>query len=87
MTGMLATSRAGHDKNTVYVIIKEEAEYIYLVDGKIRTLDKPKRKNKKHIQIIKKCPDKDMAGQIQSGTVDDIMIRKFIQKYKADNDN
>ena len=87
MTGMLATSRAGHDKNTVYVIIKEEAEYIYLVDGKIRTIAKPKRKNKKHIQIIKKCPDKDMAGQIQSGNVDDIMIRKFIQKYKADSDN
>ena len=84
MTGMLAASKAGHDKSTIYVIIKEEAEYIYLVDGKIRTLEKPKKKNKKHIQIIKKCPDMDLAKQIKSGNADDIIIRKFIQKYKAD---
>ena len=84
MTGMLAASKAGHDKGTIYVIIKEETEYIYLVDGKIRTLEKPKKKNKKHIQIIKKCPDKDMEKQIKSGNADDIIIRKFIQKYKAD---
>ena len=53
MTGMFATSKAGHDKGNVYFIIREDEEYVYLVDGKIRTLDKPKRKNKKHIQIIK----------------------------------
>lgn len=87
MTGMLASSKAGHDKDTVYVIVKEETEYIYLVDGKVRTLDKPKRKNKKHIQIIKKCPDPDTALQIKSGCADDMMIRKFIKKYKADMDN
>lgn len=84
MTGMLAASKAGHDKSMIYVIIKEEAEYIYLVDGKIRTLAKPKKKNKKHIQIIKKCPDTDLADRIKSGDADDIIIRKFIQKYKAD---
>ena len=81
MTGMLAGSKAGHDKNTVYVIIKEEAEYVYLVDGKIRTLAKPKKKNKKHIQIIKKCPKPDLAKQIEAGTLDDIEIRKIIKQY------
>ena len=53
MTGMFATSKAGHDKGNVYFIIREDQEYVYLVDGKLRTLDKPKKKNKKHIQIIK----------------------------------
>ena len=84
MTGMLAASKAGHDKGAIYVIIKEETEYIYLVDGKTRTLEKPKKKNKKHIQIIKKCPDMDLANRIKSGNADDIIIRKFINKYKAD---
>lgn len=50
--GNLAKSKAGHDKNDIFVIIKEEEEYVYLVDGKLRTLEKPKRKNKKHIQPI-----------------------------------
>ena len=35
MTGMFATSLAGHDKGQIYVIIKEEGEYVYLADGHI----------------------------------------------------
>lgn len=54
MVGYFAYSIAGRDKEHIYLIIKEETESVWLVDGKIRTLRKPKRKNKKHIQIIKK---------------------------------
>ena len=54
MIGMLATSKAGHDCKEVFVIVREEEEYVYLADGKARSLAKPKRKNKKHIQIWKK---------------------------------
>ena len=45
--GYLVKSLAGHDKERIYVIIKEQGEYVYLADGKYRTMDKPKRKNKK----------------------------------------
>lgn len=76
--GTLAISKAGHDKNMVYVIIKEEAEYVYLVDGKMRSLDRPKRKNKKHISPVKR-------GNILTGkdcsTVNDELIRKIIKSY------
>lgn len=54
MIGMLAVSKAGHDRGTTYVIIGEESEYVYLADGQVRGVDKPKKKNKKHIQVIKK---------------------------------
>lgn len=53
MTGFLAYSLAGHDKGELYLIIKEEGDYVYLSDGRVRSLEKPKRKNKKHIQIVK----------------------------------
>ena len=33
MIGKFATSKAGHDKTKLYIIIKEDAEYVYLVDG------------------------------------------------------
>ena len=52
----LAISKSGHDKDNIYVIIKEEADMYYLADGKHKLLEKPKKKNKKHIQIIKKLP-------------------------------
>ncbi len=54
MVGMLATAKAGHDKNQLYIIIEETEKEVWLADGKIRTQQHPKRKNKKHIQIWKK---------------------------------
>ncbi len=38
IVGMLASSKAGHDKDSVYVIIREDGEYIYVADGKSRTV-------------------------------------------------
>ncbi len=43
----LAVSRSGHDKDSVYVIIKEEANLAYLADGKAKPIEKPKKKNVK----------------------------------------
>ena len=57
MIGKFATSKAGHDKKKLYVIIKEDSEYVYLVDGDLKTLDKPKKKSKKHIQIINRVDE------------------------------
>ena len=54
MIGMLATAKAGHDKNQLYIIIEEKGDSVWLADGKYKTLQHPKRKNKKHIQIWKK---------------------------------
>ncbi len=54
MTGMLATAKAGHDKNQLYIIIEETKDTVWLADGKYKTVEHPKRKNKKHIQIWKK---------------------------------
>ena len=79
MIGMLAVSRAGHDKETTYVIIDEEDEYVYLADGQIRTVDRPKRKNKKHIQVIKKVKlDKPADG------FKDIEVKRTIKMYQEE---
>lgn len=79
MTGMLAISKAGHDKDKVYVIIAEDDEYVYLADGRIRTADRPKKKNKKHIQIIKKV----QMERPQSG-YRDLEIKRTIKMYQEE---
>lgn len=77
MTGMLASSKAGHDKNNVYVIIREDGAYVYLVDGKIRTMDKPKKKNRKHIQIIKR-----VQIETDETLLNDLEIKQLIKTYQ-----
>ena len=50
-TGMTAVSLAGHDTGKRYMIMKAEGEYVYLADGKIRTIENQKKKKVKHILI------------------------------------
>ena len=71
--GMLAKSKAGHDKGHVYVILKADETYVYLVDGKIRTMDKPKKKRKKHVQLI--CEQHDMSG------IDDVGVKRILKLF------
>ncbi len=67
-TGMLAKSIAGHDQNHIYVIMREDGDSVFLCDGRLRTIDKLKRKKKKHIQLIKTIPD-ELADKVTEGSV------------------
>lgn len=49
--GMMAKSLAGHDRGKTYMIKDFDEKFVYLVDGSIKTLDKPKKKKWKHVQI------------------------------------
>lgn len=64
MIGKFATSKAGHDKNTMYVIIKEEGEYVFLCDGKFKTMNHLKKKSKKHIQMIQKTVGEEILNRL-----------------------
>ncbi len=47
MNIQFAKSKAGQDKDQLYFILKVEEEFVYLVNGTTRPLDKPKKKAKK----------------------------------------
>ena len=63
--GMFARSKAGHDKNELYEIIKLEGDCVWLVNGRNRTHENPKKKKLKHIQVIKQNPMEDFKCQKQ----------------------
>lgn len=76
--GMLALSRAGHDAGEVYVIMDVDEAYVYLVDGRNRTLDRPKKKKKKHVQLI--CREYDIAGAT------DVSIKRLLKDWKKEEE-
>ena len=71
--GMLARSKAGRDKDCIYVIISVNDEYVYLADGVKRSVSNLKKKNRRHVQIIYKMQCEDYT--------DDAAIRETIQSY------
>ena len=53
---VLAISRAGHDAGRTYLVLGEEEDFLWLTDGDLRPLDKPKKKKRMHVQLVRKIP-------------------------------
>lgn len=86
MIGELATSKAGHDKDRLYMIVGEEGDCVYLCDGRLRGVEHPKKKKKKHIQIIHSSVQDTLIQIIKQnlpGERDEInrQIRKTLEDY------
>lgn len=86
MIGELATSKAGHDKDRLYMIVGEEGECVYLCDGRLRGVEHTKKKKKKHIQIIHSSAQDTLIQIIKQnlpGERDEIdrQIRKTLEDY------
>ncbi|SES89359.1 KOW domain-containing RNA-binding protein [Anaerobranca gottschalkii] len=52
--GILVRSKQGRDKDKIYLVLDVKDERVYLVDGKVRTIKRPKVKNPKHILPVSK---------------------------------
>lgn len=50
MVGDLVVSRAGRDKGRPFVVLSAEEGFVYLVDGDLRRLAKPKKKKRMHVK-------------------------------------
>lgn len=81
--GMLVRSKSGHDHGKVYVILDVQAEYLYLVDGRIKTLSNPKKKKAKHVQGIDVIMT-DIVTMKQNNTLIDENIKRAIKLYEAE---
>jgi ribosomal protein L14E/L6E/L27E len=48
--GEIVRSRAGRDRGRAFVILKLiDEDYVLLVDGRLRTLERPKKKKRRHL--------------------------------------
>ena len=48
--GQIVRSLAGRDQGSFLAVVEVKKESVLLCDGKERPLERPKRKNKKHVQ-------------------------------------
>ena len=51
-TGDIVVSITGHDRGEHYLVIDCDKDFIYVADSRLKTLDKPKKKNKKHVSRL-----------------------------------
>ena len=59
MVGRIVCSKSGRDKGYFLVVVGEDEKFVYLCDGKERPLERPKKKNVKHICLTNTVLGKD----------------------------
>jgi len=91
--GQIVFSKKGRDKGKAMVIISVEGEYVFLADGQLRPLNKPKKKKAKHIQPTQHIMENvrlafgqanvDVVDELQTATggLTDADIRKRLRSF------
>ena len=59
-------STAGHDQGELFYVIDTDEQFLYLANGKDRSLDKPKRKKRRHVQKVLRSETR-VAVKLASG--------------------
>ncbi len=80
LVGDIVKSLSGHDKNRLFVVTAiDKNGYLVIIDGKYRTMDKPKIKNPKH--LIKVGHDDEIIKKVNSSIATNAEIYKMIKVY------
>jgi len=77
--GQVVFSKKGRDKSRAFVVLSVEGEYVFLADGRLRPLGKPKKKKVIHIQPTNTVVDLQMA--VTTGGLKDADIRKMLLPF------
>ena len=62
----IVISEAGRDSGKAFYVLAVDGDYVLLSDGKVRTVEKPKRKKIKHVRFAARI-DSHVAEKIRSG--------------------
>ena len=78
--GQIVYPKRGRDRGRAMLVIAVDGEYAYLVDGKLRPLEKPKKKKAKHIQITNDIVDLALHS---NRALQDADIRKYLAEFDS----
>ena len=81
MVGRIVISSAGRDKTKAMVIVKETENYLLVCDGKERPVERPKRKNPKHLKLTGTYLE---ARQLETNRALRKALKEFCSAYEEE---
>ena len=77
--GQAATSRAGRDAGRTFLVVGVEDEtYVFVADGCLRKMARPKRKKRKHLDFLGVCAQEIKGMLLEGKAVGDAQVRKSL---------
>lgn len=87
LIGRIVYSKAGRDKDKYFMILDVlNEEFVYLVDGDLRRLERPKKKKIKHLIFTDKICDEVKDIILKGKRLNDATLRKAISQKIANKE-
>ena len=86
MISDVVRSLAGRDAEDLFYVIGTEGDLLLLCDGKHRTLEKPKRKKRRHVQKVLRSETRVAAKLLSGDKVLNSELRKDLAYLKKSLD-
>lgn len=85
--GKVAYSKSGRDEGRLFIILSIiNDEFVYISDGDLRTVEKPKKKKIKHLDV-KSITAEEISKLLRSGEeVTNNMVKKFLQSMNSNEE-
>ena len=80
MVGQIVCSKKGRDKGYFLVIVEDGQNYVLVCDGKERPLERPKKKNVKHLSFLSTVLEADCFNNNKQ-------LRKSLAIFKSKERN
>ncbi|AWI07316.1 MULTISPECIES: KOW domain-containing RNA-binding protein [Clostridium] len=80
--GKIVCSKAGRDKGKFFIILSVlDDKYVYICDGDLRTVERPKKKKVKHLNFTNSVAEEIRNLLISNERINSATIRKILQSY------
>lgn len=80
LIGKVVLSKAGRDKDHLYVVIDVlNDKYVLLSNGNTKTVQMPKRKSLKHLKVLNNVDDEIKESIISKDRGTDLKIKRFLK--------
>ena len=76
-------SLAGRDRGRIFFVVDIDPVFVYLADGRLRRVEAPKKKKRKHVAFFSEGSDRLREKLCETGKVTNSEIRRAISPYNA----
>lgn len=80
--GRIVRSNAGRDRGKLFLIVGVEDEnHLLLADGRLRPLERPKKKKLRHVSVLPGGSDSLRETLLEGGSALNAELRRIISEY------
>ena len=77
LIGQIVVSKCGRDSGRSFLVVGiAEEDFLYISDGRLRKIDKPKKKRMKHLMFTNRCSEKIRSQLLMCQHITNRQIRE-----------